>query len=247
MPWYAEDQYVRAEIFQPGTSSGGEVSLTTVDLTHRSTGRYSEFYTPPEGYDFLDIVFTTYSDSGYTTKNLDYNAYHDQIVLHGFSAGGFPIGDVNKTIGKDETDKIIKAVIDNLKPSFKKLEGLFSKDTNSFKEIQIVLKEYLKQTPELFKKINNFPLKHQKMNEETIGKIVDIVRRSKTDISSLSRELKVINNKLDKLDKPNNNEAIVNQQLNNINNKLDKIIKINEEMENLIGFEEDEDIDKLFD
>lgn len=105
LPFYTTDRYVQAEIYAPGTSSGGETQLTTVNLTHRAGGRYSAFYTPPENYDFLDVVYKVYEDSGYTTLDTAYSPTHEQLVLNGYSSGGgLPLNYQARLSGQAELD-----------------------------------------------------------------------------------------------------------------------------------------------
>lgn len=83
--------YVRAVIKNSATGD----TLATVDLTDAGTQRFTGSYqTPPDasglGY-YIDITTTVYTDSGYTSKNLNYaietNTYHVYQEVTHFGGG----------------------------------------------------------------------------------------------------------------------------------------------------------------
>lgn len=101
--------YVQAVI--RNSTTGGIVA--TLNLTDQTGQRFTgEYTTPPDisgmGY-YLDITTTVYSDSGYTTKNVNYSIEANTYFIHEqrthFGGGG---SDVNY----DKIRKIVQEILD---------------------------------------------------------------------------------------------------------------------------------------
>ncbi len=108
-PYDTGTNYVQAVI--RNSTTGGVVA--TLNLTDETAQRFTGAYTtPPDisgmGY-YLDVTTTVYSDSAYTTKNLNYAIEANTYFIHEqkthFGGGG---GDVNY----DKIRKIVQEILD---------------------------------------------------------------------------------------------------------------------------------------
>ena len=101
LPDKAEDQYPQAKIY-----NSGNTLITTLNLTHQVDGYYMNTYsTSIEG--LYSILYTVYSDSGYSVINTDYPVEENDIWTNDHLGGAISFPQkFNDNMQKVDWDKI---------------------------------------------------------------------------------------------------------------------------------------------